>query len=280
MTIRISEIFYSIEGEGPYTGRPTIFVRFFGCNFTCAGFSNETATSLNFYPVVESRDELKKQEFKIGCDSAYSWHPHFKNLAKDYADENEVAAEILLLLGASTHKPILCFTGGEPMLYQKYIGRIWDKVCNRVSSVLIETNGSLKPKAEFWQGFEQDNSDRLGLANIIWSISPKLSNSGEPWDKAINPEAIATMYGETYLKFVSDGSAESLAEIEKALREYAMGSGMAYKIFRNQTWLMPEGSTFEQQTAIQRKVADLCIKEGFNFSARVHVWVYNNEIGT
>jgi len=31
----IAEIFYSIQGEGHWTGRPAIFVRFAGCNLSC-----------------------------------------------------------------------------------------------------------------------------------------------------------------------------------------------------------------------------------------------------
>ena len=277
MSIRVSEVFYSLEGEGPYTGYPTLFIRFFGCNFTCAGFGKETATALReFYPVVTSREELKKQEFKIGCDSAYSWHPTYKTLAVDHTVES-LAEEIVRVIGDSKAKPILCFTGGEPMLYQKYLGAIWNAVHDRVSSILIETNGSLKVKQEFWDGFNGDNN---AVSHIIWSVSPKLSNSGEPWEIAINPSVLKTMLGERYLKFVSDGSKESLDEVERALREYSEGNDAAYILLRNRTWLMPEGSTLEQQQEVQRKVAEVCMKENFKFCARVHVWVFNNEIGT
>ena len=34
--MRINEIFYSIQGEGAYTGTPCVFVRFAGCNLKCA----------------------------------------------------------------------------------------------------------------------------------------------------------------------------------------------------------------------------------------------------
>lgn len=41
MRIRLSEIFASVQGEGRFTGMPTIFVRFFGCNLKCDGFRTE-----------------------------------------------------------------------------------------------------------------------------------------------------------------------------------------------------------------------------------------------
>lgn len=33
--MRINEIFYSIQGEGFYTGKPAVFIRFAGCNLKC-----------------------------------------------------------------------------------------------------------------------------------------------------------------------------------------------------------------------------------------------------
>ncbi len=35
-TYRVNEIFYSLQGEGYYTGTPAVFLRFSGCNRRCA----------------------------------------------------------------------------------------------------------------------------------------------------------------------------------------------------------------------------------------------------
>ena len=33
---KINEIFYSLQGEGYYTGTPAVFIRFSGCNLKCS----------------------------------------------------------------------------------------------------------------------------------------------------------------------------------------------------------------------------------------------------
>jgi organic radical activating enzyme len=38
MKFKVSELFYSAQGEGRYVGVPSVFLRMFGCNFTCSGF--------------------------------------------------------------------------------------------------------------------------------------------------------------------------------------------------------------------------------------------------
>lgn len=47
----INEIFYSVQGEGRWTGRPAIFIRFSGCNLRCpfcdTDFSKKTPMSID-----------------------------------------------------------------------------------------------------------------------------------------------------------------------------------------------------------------------------------------
>ena len=44
-----SEIFRSIQGEGVYTGVPTVWLRMFGCNLECNGFGQDDPTDPDSY---------------------------------------------------------------------------------------------------------------------------------------------------------------------------------------------------------------------------------------
>ena len=44
-----SETFYSMQGEGHYTGRPTVWLRYFLCNLQCNGFGQLDPTNPDSY---------------------------------------------------------------------------------------------------------------------------------------------------------------------------------------------------------------------------------------
>ena len=51
LMLQLAEIFYSIQGEGAFTGTPAVFVRLAGCNLSC-DFC-DTDYSLKFFATVE-----------------------------------------------------------------------------------------------------------------------------------------------------------------------------------------------------------------------------------
>ena len=95
-----SEIFRSIQGEGHYTGVPTAWLRFFGCNLQCNGFGQENPKDPSTYKLpyeqidvtnITSVEELPV--FKYGCDSSYSWSKKFAKIQKKGTPE-EVAEKL------------------------------------------------------------------------------------------------------------------------------------------------------------------------------------------
>ena len=285
--LRISEAFYSIEGEGPMTGLPTVFVRTFGCNFTCSGFSNPTGQAV----IPIQIEKLEKFKPTMGCDSIYSWHPSYKELSNWYTI-TELAEHIVngLLKGnvrnANSGKaPILSLTGGEPTMHQDAIAAlIHHPMMVDFDMLLIETNAAYPLKQSFLDSLNE--WQRRGDRSVIWSCSPKLSLSGEKREDAIRPEIIEQQMtldagAMHYLKFVSDGSRESFDEIVETVKVYNEHlMSVEQNISGHMVYVMPVGATSEQQSQVQRQVADMCLEYGFSFCIRAHCFVYNNEVGT
>jgi len=127
MLIRYTEDFLSLQGEGKFVGVPSVFLRTYSCNFTCAGFGmarGKRSTEVNDIDPNHYDDLEDLPMVETGCDSYVSWHPKFKKFSN--WEETSVVAERLTALapnsrwvndqGQDTH---LIFTGGEPMLWQK-----------------------------------------------------------------------------------------------------------------------------------------------------------------
>ena len=112
--IPISEIFYSIQGEGKYAGNPSVFIRVGGCNLSCPGFSEK------------------------GCDSFYAVDKKYKNEWKSLSVE-EIKKEIKKYL---KFKPNLVITGGEPGLF---FDRLYPLIEWFDGIITIETNATISP---------------------------------------------------------------------------------------------------------------------------------------
>lgn len=65
MTLRVNEIFHSIQGESTHAGRPCVFVRLTYCNLRCVWCDSEYAF---FAGVHRSLDEILEIVDSYGCD--------------------------------------------------------------------------------------------------------------------------------------------------------------------------------------------------------------------
>ncbi|MCW0216806.1 MAG: 7-carboxy-7-deazaguanine synthase QueE [Prosthecobacter sp.] len=104
--MRISEIFYSVQGEGSLTGVPSVFVRTSGCNLRCTW-----------------------------CDTPYaSWQPEGPEMTL-----NAIMSEI-------TKHPTrhVVVTGGEPMI-AKEIGTFLTRLHQEGKHITVETAGTVSP---------------------------------------------------------------------------------------------------------------------------------------
>lgn len=278
--LAVSEVFGpTVQGEGPSTGRPAVFLRLAGCNLACSW-----------------------------CDTPYTWD--WTNYDKSKEVEvrpvasvfDEVNDRLRQLRGSET--ALLVVTGGEPLLQAEALSALFNKLCRRGSNpmdVEVETNGTCYPINEC-----DDHTQERPLTpmwtwagcrwfNVSYNVSPKLSNSGE---HKLGDGQAASGTIETYggaqpsvglrklkvesfprmlrkskyrLKFV----VTRLADVEEA--EAIVGNFDADK--RPEVWLMPEGTEGAQLDERLEWIVPAAIKRGWRVTDRLHVRAFEGKRG-
>jgi organic radical activating enzyme len=282
MKIKVSELFYSLQGEGRFVGVPSVFLRTYGCNFTCSGFgckpgekstgADDVAEVVHMYnkftdlPLVET-----------GCDSYASWHPAFKHLSPTLTTE-ELVDRMLALTpnnmwaqnnGNDVH---LVITGGEPLLgwQRAYKELLSHPRMADLRNITFETNGTQPLHDDFKEYLDEWKEQDL-WRQVTFSVSAKLSASGEKPEEAICPGIVNSYqdYGHTYLKFVVETN-DHVNEAVRAVDQFRQGG------FAGVVYLMPQGGLQGSYEQNLRSIADICVERGFNLSPRLHCSIWGN----
>lgn len=301
--IRYSEIFYSFQGEAEMAGKPTVWIRFFGCNLECNGFGQTEPTNPDSYVLpykdfdvntVQRLEDLPV--WHQGCDSSYSWSAKYKKLVHD--DTVETICDKLTDLMKSPTNPTglfqhpvtgqdtqLAFTGGEPMLNQEAMMTImeeFERRDNPVQTVTVETNATKPIKPELSEFIEAFNG------RWHWAMSPKMWTVAGEQD-AVKPDIIFSYLqpnSSAVLKFVVSGTEacwqelrEHLDGIANYIQTYDADNEQLIR-WMPEVWVMPVGATKDQQEA--KSVADISMegmRRGYNIATRNHCYVFGNVIG-
>lgn len=192
--MKFSEIVYSLQGEGPNTGVPSIFIRYSKCNLNCGDSENA----------------------KWKCDTK-----HLMNTGKDYKleqviewlKENELYRSVL---SKTVH---LVLTGGEPLSVNSSL--FFANLLSALKSYYaeIETNGT-----QF--------NDRLVLMADTIICSPKLSSSGISTFKRFKPKIILkllSMSKSIYFKFLV-ATTDDLIEVKYFIDKFRIPRKLVYII--------------------------------------------------
>ena len=101
--MQITEIYKSLQGESSYAGLVCVFVRLTGCNLRCTW-----------------------------CDSQYTFYGGRKASAEEVLDE---------VLELSPNGGLVEITGGEPMLQERELVPLMERLLEHRFTVLLETSG-------------------------------------------------------------------------------------------------------------------------------------------
>lgn len=246
-TIKVAEHFLSIQGEGPTTGRRSVFLRLQGCNLMCGG----AATVF---------DKQLHDGATWRCDTIEVWMKgerySVEGLLELFKQQGYIQA-----FREGAH---LIVTGGEPLIQQEAIAEFLERLylhTERHTYVEIETNGTITPGENICKWVSQ------------WNVSPKLFNSGMAPEKRIKFEPLEKLsqMGNAYFKFV----VTSLADVNEIEAQF-LG---AFPIRKDKVFFMPGASDRETLRSREDEVCMYALAMGVNYSSRLQVQIWNQTTG-
>ncbi len=246
------EHFYSIQGEGKYTGVPSLFFRFGGCNMRCEGFG-----------CIETLADGREL---VGCDTLYAVDKQAFGAQWQAIEKVERLLEIFKSYTVPEDVDIV-FTGGEPLLHANnpvFIAFVEYFIANH-HRVTFETNSAVAIDFEQYPVYK----------SCIYALSVKLSNSGEPYSKRVCPEifnSIITHADETFFKFTVDAKS-----LQSGLQdEIDAIISLAHK---TDVTCMPKGGSKDEVESNTEAVIEYCKAKGFRYSDRLHIRIWDQNKG-
>jgi 7-carboxy-7-deazaguanine synthase len=217
-TPRVSEIFFTLQGEGPSAGTPAHFLRLQGCTVGCRW-----------------------------CDTRYSWEA-----GGGEAIEPATIWERARSLGSSS---LLVITGGEPLEYPGLV-ELLNGALERWPAVEVETSGVGPPP--------------LSHPRLAWNVSPKLPSATPAWSESWRHAATWIAEPRATFKIVV-GDPPDADDARRLVTEH--------RLPRERVMLMPEGLTDDAIRAHATGLAELCKREGWRLSPRLHIWMWGARRG-
>ncbi|OLS28829.1 MAG: 7-carboxy-7-deazaguanine synthase [Candidatus Heimdallarchaeota archaeon LC_2] len=246
--MNINEIFESFQGEGPNTGKPSIFIRFSGCNLKCIYCDTKYTWLFGEKTLLNIRDSIPLE-----------FHDKLGNEFYQKKDETHKMTIIDLIGNIKQYSATnIVITGGEPLLQKKEIENILLHPYFENFNFEIETNGTIEPI-------------ELPTNKLQYNVSPKLANSFNKLENRYIPSVLNKFKQKnSVFKFVVNES-DDITEIIKIQKEL--------NIPGSQIYLMPEAISKEQLDKNGKMVAELAMLYNYNYSHRLHIQFYDDKRG-
>ena len=232
--LKVAEVFGpTFQGEGSSMGRRSAFIRLGRCNLECSW-----------------------------CDTPYTWDWEGKN-GTAYVPSKEMTdmdVESLLEQVEAMDVPLVVITGGEPMAQQRSLIPLVAELDQRGYDIEFETNGTYAPL------------DDIAAHVTQFNVSPKLSNSNQPKENRVKPDALRALVdtGRAEFKFVVTGP-DDLEEIEEII---ALAD-----IQPSNVWIMGEGRSAKAVEDHAEAVVVDVLERGWNMTTRLHVLLWGDKRG-
>lgn len=242
--LEVSEIFESIQGEGPSIGTPALFIRLRRCNLQC-----------------------------IRCDTKYTW----SKTSPGYQQYTLYTPQALADEINASRAPLVVITGGEPLIWHSQIAAILPRL-RPFEQVLIEieTNGTIAPgrildasgQVCFNISPKLSSSGNKGLQMIIPSVLREYVSLGARESLSLNCRRREPIV----FKFVvrEDTLDTDVAEIVQLEADY----------FLSPIYLMPEGITEQAILSCMRQLVPVCKEYNWRLSPRLQILLWGNRRGT
>mmetsp|Transcript_11504 Transcript_11504/g.23403 ORF Transcript_11504/g.23403 Transcript_11504/m.23403 type:complete len:298 (+) Transcript_11504:2263-3156(+) len=249
--LSVAEVFSSVQGEGPFTGRPSIFVRLSKCNLECSWCDTKYTWLFQEELLSRIRARVPEQELDEVGTQVFDRRKEARLLSVDACMK-----EILAVTHGDTIQAAV-LTGGEPLLQASALRYLATDLINRGFAIEVETNGTLSPQSL--------------PGPVHFNVSPKLANSRMPATRRLRPDILHEFLGRnSILKFVVSNQ-EDLEEAESLVN----ASGFPPE----RVFLMPKGTDPETLAEGGRWLVSQCLSRGWQYSHRVHVSLWGNRRG-
>jgi organic radical activating enzyme len=236
------KVFYTIEGEGEFIGKPSVFMRLSMCNLTCIGFASEDSPN--------------------GCDSFISWSVKNKMTFEEVfklMEDNKYIEHL-------KHDAILKLTGGEPLIQQKQLLKFIEAFQDRyhfIPTIDFETNATLIPDPRWREQYF-----------ATFTTSPKLTTNGDPEEKTYVPEVLKWhVSSRSGFKFV----VTSDKDIEEIWRKY-VEDDKGINVPLDRIWFMPCCGSREEHIKNALAVAEYAKAMHVNFSPRLQLVIWDKAL--